>query len=85
MPFRIFHKINKNVILNLFYVGNCFKVYMKPTIPFKSLSFSKEINAFVQQGGIKLIKSDSKKPQTFIMYTFQINAVLLNFPFIVET
>jgi len=26
-----------------------------------------------------------KKNQTFIMYTFQINAVLLNFPFIVET
>jgi len=46
---------------------------------FKSFSFFKEINTFIQQERIKLIKSDSKD------ILVQINAVLLNFLFIKES
>ncbi len=44
--------------------------------------FLKEINTFIQQGCIKLIKSDSKDLQYIF---FLINAVLLNFLFIKES
>ncbi len=39
----------------------------------------KEINAFIQQGFIKLIKSINKDVKIVRKYKFQINAVLLNF------
>ncbi len=52
------------------------------TLPFKSLwSVFIEINTFIQQGCIQLIKSDSKDFYIVIkdFDTFQINATLLNF------
>ncbi len=41
--------------------------------------YLKEINAFIQHGFIKLIKSINKDVKIVTKYTFQINAVLLNF------
>ncbi len=64
------------------------KIQFKTPIQFKGLGslslFFKEINYIIQQGCIKLIKSDSKYIVTNIQSIFQINAVLLYFLFIKE-
>lgn len=50
------------------------------TILFKCFFFIFVINTFIQRGHIKRIKSDSK--ETYVTKDlFQINSVILNFPF----
>ncbi len=62
----------------------------KQTLPFINVGVSKsfwnEINTFIQQEPIQLIKSDDKVIiYCFTHFLFQINAVLLNFEFIKES
>jgi len=77
-------KIDVNTLFKSIAVFHLFALFIYVyTIPFKSCCFFKEINTFIQQGCIKLIKRDIFNVTKY--FYLKKKTVLLNFVFVKES